>query len=105
MKRLDAAFAMLEVLERRRAEADKRRFVEQMERDLVDSYIRDLEPEPWTRVSMQWFSGRWSLQLISFLAALRSVVLATFCVTRIGTCRPRRALKKRQYACIRRPPQ
>jgi hypothetical protein len=43
MKRMDAAVAMLELLDRRRAEAEDSTLGEEIERDLVDTYIRDLD--------------------------------------------------------------
>jgi hypothetical protein len=65
MKRMDAAVAMLEVLDRRRAEVKDRRIGERIERDLVDLYIRDLDPERYNPAGMN--AGRWLL-LIGFLA-------------------------------------
>ena len=43
MKRMEAAVAMLELLDRRRAEAEDPTLGAEIERDLVDMYIRDLD--------------------------------------------------------------
>ena len=45
MKRMEGAVAMLELLDYRRAEASDPKFGKQIERDLMDLYIRDLDPD------------------------------------------------------------
>lgn len=45
-ERLQSAVAILEELDRRRAEAHDTNLGEDVERDLVDIFIRDLDPEP-----------------------------------------------------------
>ena len=53
MKRMDAAVATLELLDRRRAEAEDSTLGGEMERDLVDMYIRDLDFDYDTAAGME----------------------------------------------------
>lgn len=68
-ERLQSAFALLEELDRRRAEAHDTNLEEDVERDLVDLLIHDLDPDGHVNV-------RVANKLQSRLAALSFLIVA-----------------------------